>query len=265
MNSYRKPHRIKKKKPIYKNRIFLLAIFFAIIFGGIFYLSCFFPYFQIEKINISGNQKVSVDNIKNIIQSQVEQRILFLPSKSIFLADLNEASKNILNGFPQIAEINIKRDFFDELDVVVVERSVLANFCQDNRCFSIDKEGIIFEENSSTTDFIKIIDKKSTTTFALGEKVMEKDQLSEILDIYSKLNTDLNIPAKEFTISSEDRLIVLTQEGWEIYFYLKGDISWQMTKLKAVLDEKIPQERRKDLQYIELRFENLAPFKYKIK
>jgi len=29
------------------------------------------------------------------------------------------------------------------------------------------------------------------------------------------------------------------------------------------LEEKIPPESRKDLEYIELRFGNLAPFKYK--
>ena len=265
MKNYRKPHRIKKKKPVYKNRIFTLSILFAVLFFGIFYLSCFFPYFQIEKINISGNYKVSADNIKNIVQSQIDQKILFLPSKSIFLADINEASRDILNGFPQIAEINIKRDFFDELDVVVIERDALANFCQNNSCFLIDKNGIIFEESSSTTDFIKITDKASAEVFLLGETAMEKEQLFKILDIYTKLNTDLKIPVEEFTVSPEDRLIVLTREGWEVYFYLKGDIDWQMTKLKAVLDEKIPQAKRKDLQYIELRFENLAPFKYRVK
>jgi len=54
--------------------------------------------------------------------------------------------------------------------------------------------------------------------------------------------------------------------GWEIYFNLQKDqkdIDWQLVKLRAVLEEKIPSENRKDLEYIELRFGNFAPYKYK--
>ena len=64
-------------------------------------------------------------------------------------------------------------------------------------------------------------------------------------------------------IVSDEKLTGLTTEDWEVYFNLQKDIEWQLTKLRAVLEEKIPPEKRKDLEYIELRFGNFAPFKYK--
>ncbi|GAI35895.1 unnamed protein product, partial [marine sediment metagenome] len=109
-------------------------------------------------------------------------------------------------------------------------------------------------------------DKSSSSPFAIareGEKVIEKETLSQILELSSKLKSNLEPTINKFIISSEDKLVVVMVEDWEIYFNLQKDIEWQITKLKAVLDEKIPSEKRKDLEYIELRFGNLAPFKYK--
>ncbi len=60
-----------------------------------------------------------------------------------------------------------------------------------------------------------------------------------------------------------EKLTALTQGGWELYFNPRGDIKWQLTKLKVLLDEKIPPEKRKDLQWIELRFGNFANPKYR--
>jgi len=62
---------------------------------------------------------------------------------------------------------------------------------------------------------------------------------------------------------SQDRINVQTEQGWKIYFNPQEDISWQITKLSSVLEKEIPPEDRENLEYIELRFGNLAPFKYK--
>ena len=73
---------------------------------------------------------------------------------------------------------------------------------------------------------------------------------------------ELKIKTKEFIIFSE-HLNVKTSEDWEVYLNPQEDINWQLTKLGAVLEEEIPLEKRKDLEYIELRFGNFAPYKYR--
>jgi len=88
--------------------------------------------------------------------------------------------------------------------------------------------------------------------------------LAKIINqIYPLLNNELKIPLQEFVYAADDKLVAETSEKWQIYFNLQDDINWQMTKLKAVLAEKIPENQRKNLEYIEVRFGNFAPYKYK--
>jgi hypothetical protein len=249
---YRKPHRFKKKKPIFRNRFFWLGVLIFIFITSLFYFLFFSETFQVEKIIITGEKKIPKEAITT-----------FIPKKNIFLTDLGKIKEDILNNFPQIAEVEIKRGFPDVLNILVVERLEVANWCQVDRCFLLDKEGVIFEETLPETDLIKIINRQSINSFSLGERVIEKKQLSQILDIDDKLKSELEIPIREFIISAEDKLITVTTEGWEIYFNFQKDMEWQLTKLRAVLEEKIPPEKRKNLEYIDLRFGNFAPYKYK--
>lgn len=266
MKNYRKPHTYKKKRPVYRNRFFRLGILVFILMISTFYFLFFFRLFQIDKIIISGESKVSADSLRSSIENELSKKILFFETKSIFSVDLNEMKKDILNEFPQVAEIEIHRALPDSLEVLVIERFGVANFCVAEKCFLLDNEGIVFEETSLeySTSSLLIIDEQNLITPAFGEKVMEKERLSRILETESQLKSEsLKIQIKEFLILPEDKLSVMADGNWEIYFNLAGDIPWQITKLRAVLEEKIPPEKRKDLEYIELRFGNFAPFKYK--
>jgi cell division protein FtsQ len=263
MKKYRKPYRIKRKKSILKNRFFWIFILTLIFFLGLFYLICFADFFQVKKIEVLGNKEVSTKNIKNFTQIKIKKKILFFPTKSIFLVNSNELKKEILKSFPQIADLNLKRKFPDELISKIKEREPAAIFCQVNECFFIDKEGIIFKKIREINEYLEIRSLIQKRNLKLGERAVTKEKISKILEIKSKLEDILKIQIKKADLISEKRLNVKTFEGWDIYFNLKKDLDWQLTKLKAVLDEKIPEEKRKDLEYVDLRFGNLAPFKYK--
>jgi len=45
-----------------------------------------------------------------------------------------------------------------------------------------------------------------------------------------------------------------TTEGWTVRFNLKGDLDWQVTELRLALEKQISPEKRKSLEYIDLRF-----------
>ena len=275
---YRKPHRYKKRKPFYRDRFFWLAIFVLILFSSSFYFLFLSDFFQIKNINISGFEEIPEERLSLLVGERLENKILFFSTKSIFLANSNEIKKDVLKGFPSVNQIQIKRNFPDALDVSVIEKIGLATFCQqfeedksssfpfagarESNCFVLDKEGIVFEENDGLQPVL-IRTLISTDEISLGDKVIEKDDLDQISEINSFLEENLDIPIKEFIISSVEKLTALTQEGWELYFNPREDIKWQLTKLKVLLDEKIPPEKRKDLQWIELRFGNFANPKYK--
>jgi len=261
---YRKPHRVKRKKSILKSRFFWLTILILIFLGSLFYFLFFSPLFQVKNIFISGAEKISSSEIKNFVQNKLEKKILFLRTKSIFLININEIEKEVLKNFPPVAEIKIGRKFPDVLNINLVERSPLANFCQAEKCFLLDKEGITFEESEAKADLIKIIDGQKEKIPKSGEKMIENNYLEKILKIQKFFQEELKIEIEEFTVF-EKRLNLKTKEGWEIYFDPREDINWQLTKLNLVLKEKIPSEKRKDLEYIELRFGDLATFRYREK
>jgi len=278
VKKYRKPYRIKKKKSLFKSRLFWLTILVLIIFGGIFYLVCFSSIFQIKDIKISGNQKIQTQDIENLIKEKINQKLLFFPTKSIFLIKSNEIVESLLEKFLKIDKVNLKRRLPESLIVEIQERLPLGVWCQGENCFYIDKEGIIFEENPPKVEE----DKSSSPPFAatreaefiikseesiaqgfLGEKVIEKVLLESIFEIQRKLKESLKINIEEIIILEKEKINAKTSEGWEIYFNPTGDINWQLTKLSLVLEKEIPPERRKDLEYIDLRFGNFAPYKYK--
>ncbi|MCX6759250.1 MAG: FtsQ-type POTRA domain-containing protein [Candidatus Nealsonbacteria bacterium] len=299
VRGYRKPHRFKKRKPIYRNRFFWSAILILIFFSSFFYFLFFTEFFQVEKINIVGLEQVSEEQLNLSIKDKLGNRILFFPTRNIFLLDLNKIKEDILEKIHRIAKIEIRRNFPDSLNVLVTERKIIATFCQEGEedkssslpfvatrevnCFALDKEGIVFEEKPIDRTIQPLIKALiSADEISLGKKVIEKEDLISILEINSQLKEDLNIPVKEFIISSKtelpfteanvdkrtsfssiEKLIAVTQDGWELYFDLQEDVKWQLTKLKALLEEKISEEQRKDLEYIELRFGNFANPKYK--
>ncbi|MCJ7786728.1 cell division protein FtsQ/DivIB, partial [Patescibacteria group bacterium] len=195
--------------------------------------------------------------------------------KSIFLIDSNEIVESLLEKFLQADSVNLKRRLPSTLIVEIQERLPLGVWCevlpsspsenlggQGENCFYIDRKGIIFEENPPKAGFV-IKSEESIAQGFLGEKVIEKVLLESIFEIQRKLKESLKINIEEIIILEKEKINAKTSEGWQIYFNPAGDIDWQLTKLSLVLEKEIPPERRKDLEYIDLRFGNFAPYKYK--
>lgn len=257
----KKFHGFKKKKSILKNRFFWLSILLLLILGGIFYLFFFFSYFQIKEIKISENNKVKAEAIKSQVDKKISQKILFWQSQSIFLANLNEISGIILNSIPEIAAVDLKKKFPQTLEVKIKERESVAVFSSDSGDFLIDKEGVIFESFSSEqSDLLKIKKSDSEGKKAPGEKVLEAGLLSKALTIFDKLKK-MDIALKEIFIVSKDRLNFKTSDGYDIYFDPEKDIDWQLIKLESAFRKEISKEKRNNLEYIDLRFGNFAPYK----
>jgi len=259
---FRKPHRIKKKTSIFKNKLFWLGILTLVFIGTILYFLIFSSFFQIKEIEIYGNEKVPAEELQKEIGLLILKKFWKISSRSIFLASLNKIKENLFEKFPQIANLNLKRKFPNFLILEIEERKPEAVWCSNSFCFFIDEEGIIFEEISEIPlNYLKIKELREKK-LELGEKVLEKEILDSIKTIETKFKENLKIDIEEFIIASEERLNVKTFEGWEIYFNLKEDINWQITKLGLVLEKEIPLEKRGNLEYIDLRFDRVY-YKYR--
>lgn len=259
---YRKPYRIRKKKSILKNRFFWLSAFVLIIIGGVFYLIFFSPVFQIKKIEIAGTEKISLAQLKKNIESQIQKRLLFFPTKSIFLVNLEDIRNNLSKSFVELAKADLKRNLPDNLSVKIEERKPEAIFNWQGNIFLIDKEGIIFDIASSDVFLPEIESETFKENPELGKNAIDKERLSLILDIRDKLKKNFNLDVLHIVVSSEERLNFKTIDGFELYFAPRENVDWQMTELGLILEKQIPPEKRGKLEYIDLRFSRVY-YKYK--
>ena len=172
MRGYRKPHRFKKNRPIFHNRFFWLGVLTVTLIGFVIYFLFFSETFQIERVIISGEERAPRDNLEEMVENRLNNKVLFFNTKSIFSINLGEIKTNILDNFPQIVDVRIKQEFPDSLNIFVVERVEVADWCQEEQCFLLDEEGIIFGDFSTEKDLIKIIDRRDMGSFIFGEKVM---------------------------------------------------------------------------------------------
>ncbi len=246
VKKFRKPHRIKRKKSILKNRFFWLAVLILTVVVLLSYFLFFHSFFKIDKIEIFGNEKLKTEQIESLIEKD----------KNIFLFNIDKNKKKILENFPEITEILLEKDFPRSIKIQVEERKPVAVFCQNEECFFIDKAGIIYEKTDRTKT-LRIENLTLGKELKLGDRAVEKEQLSQILKIETKLKQDLEIQIELAEIVSDRRLNIKTSEGWEIYFNLQEDIDWQLTELALILKEKISPEKRGEIKYIDLRFEKV--------
>jgi hypothetical protein len=258
-NQFRKPYRVKRKVPFYKNRVLVLGFLFSVFSAGVFYLIFLCPIAQIKNIKISGCEKVAIQSLSEQIEKAILGKIGFLNTKSILLANSGEIARGILENFPQIEKAEIKKDFSGGLSVSISERKPSAVFSKDGEYFLMDSTGVIFERIDEAPQNMAIVSNGISTSSAptKGDQAVPGDIVSWILKLETSMKAGFNLAIEEVNLVSEQRLNIKTSEGWQAYFNLKGDMAWQITELETVLKEKILPAKRKNLEYIDLRFDRI--------
>jgi cell division protein FtsQ len=241
MKSYRKPYRVKRKKPALRSRLLWFMVLAAIIAGAILYFLFFSDFFLIKKIKINGQNTVSEIDIQSAV-----------PGGNILLINIPKIKKDILSSFPMVAMAEVRRVLPDTLDIKITERLAAAAWCQE-RCFLIDENGIVFDMALPETNLIRIS----------GEReLLSGEMVNRIIELKVKLKEKSGIDATKAFVTSQDRLNLQTSDGWKIYFNPKGDLDWQIQEFALVLEKQIPPEKIKNLEYIDLRFSRVY-YKYK--
>lgn len=253
--NFRKSYKRKKTKPLFRNRFLRIAVVSLLLAGSAFYLIVFHSFFQVKEINIFGNNKVPAQEIEKVARAELDKKILSFSSKSILLVDFNEIKKQVLNDFPQVSRVDIKRKLPHALNIIIAEKSGAAIWRQGDKHYLLDELGIVFEE-AEESELLEIENMVTNEEPTLGVNVIPKERLDQILEIEKRL-TEADILLSEALIVSPERLDVRVVAGWEIYFNLQEDISWQITEFLMLLEKHVPLEDRENLEYVDLRFEKV--------
>jgi len=268
--SYRKKHikpylrKLKPKKPFFKKTVFWISLILTIILIFAYFL--IFSWFQVSKIDITGNDKVNSQDIKNTVISNAKKDLFSLGpinfySSSILLINKKKLLSSIINTFPDIKRVIVNKKFPDTVNVSVVERSQYAVFCEENNnCFSIDDDGIIFADFKGDIANNLILQKNlNSQMINFGQNVIEKDIIDKIKKINQNLQDNFQIGVNKVIISNY--LQFKTSEGWSVYFDPATDIKTQISEINALLKSEISEEKRKNLQYIYLQYKGRAYYK----
>ncbi len=266
--SYRKKHvqhkigRIKDKEPILAKPWIWIALLVAVIFVAGLYFALFYNGLWVKDIIISGNQRVSTQEIydfvsKKTITGLVKLGPINITTKSILFVNKENINKDVLEKFPIIEKINLRKDYPQTLVLGVEERKPIGVYCdKDNKCYLIDQNGIVFEAVAGTQENITTVRQatESGQVFT-GEEVVSRNIIDAIYKIQKNLKEKFSINLDEALITSPVRLNIKTGEKWQIYFDIEGNynIDSQITKLNVLLDGSLSGESRNNLRYIDLR------------
>jgi len=195
--SYRKKHiknRIHKIKPkhfILRRVIFWIIFLIIILF--VLWNFIFYSGLQIKNIIISGNEKIQSADIENFVFKIIDKKFLDiggfkLSSQNIFLVDTGNLEKNILKEFPIIKKLRIDKKLPQTLILGIEERKTLGVFCNDEKCFLIDENGIIFESFLGAPENVTVVRQTLVdNNVFIGEEVIAQNIMNAISKIKNNL------------------------------------------------------------------------------
>ena len=256
------PYR-RKKEISWKRRMFFLWVLFLIL--ALAYVMFFSPLFEIKEIKISGSRSISNEEIRNSLDDFLFKKFLiFFNQNNLFLITNSDITEILANDFPRIFSIEINKDIFKKIiDLKIIERKELGIFCKIGEdCYYIDEEGVIFEKAPQTSGtLILVIKDSSEKGLELGENVVGKEFMAELIDLRNYLSNQLGLKVLDFVINLDSLkdLRVGIHEGWYVLFDGSRDFKNQLEALGLVLEEKI--EERGSLEYIDVRIENRVYYK----
>lgn len=187
--------------------VFLRKIAPAVFVFFLIYLAFFSRLFLIENIEISGNNNVRSDDIKNVVSNEIFKPIFwFIPGNNFFLnLNRDENIKTVLlDKFPEIETIKIEKKLSNNITINIVEKRPELIWCRASDCYYIDDSGMVLaladkiQKTNEKNRFIKIIEEPDGISDDVGNS--EKD--SAILS--DKIKKTRNAQKPDYNQESED-------------------------------------------------------------
>ena len=276
-----KPKRSRVKK-LLKSKVFWVGILGFFVLAGSAYGIFFTPFFQIKHIEIRGNKNIAEEELRQAVSEPLSGHVVFFKKSHFLLANAAGVAAKIQAVFPEIESVAVQKKFPDKVRVTVQERQGIATWCQNKtlsielegsqeqttrsirQCFTLDKQGVIFEEMESAKE---VTLSAEGVEAALGDQVVDPVALERMLQFQRSVDAfplfeQVGLRVLSLLVVSKERVNAGISEGWEIYFNPSAGVDWQIQKVKLVLEQEISSQRRPFLEYIDLRFGDQAYIKY---
>lgn len=253
-------------------RVKLAVFLFIVLVGAAVYFVFFSQYFAIKDVEISGTEKISQDDLRGLIGSQLAARRFFIFNQSnIFVFDGKTAEK-IIDEKYALNSLKIDKSLPGTLKISLEEKKPAIIWKTDDKFYLVDWGGTVISEippgevsgypgNQPGAKMAVVFDDNNAEV-AVKEEILTSQIVQDINDLQNNLSQTTELRVLNFAMANHDDPTIkcLTGEGWEAYFSFVNDLNAQVNKLKVFLEEK-NQEQRKGLQYVDLRFEDRVYYK----
>lgn len=255
----------------------IAAVLSAVI--GLFYVLFFTNLFEIQKINVEG----SSDTLEE--QSALNTTLQENLGKNLLTVNVPQIEAALLEQYPYLQTLDVRRDFFHTLTVVLGTYPSVANVRVDyddgtQQFFVINEEGYIsgtgISDQSLPTIVMDVTSTDATlpgtkTTlppadavtestetvatkpdYTLNQELIDKTTLDTLLQTAKDFTGKFNMQIVEIHYLKQAReLHLLTERHFSVWLDLTEDINLQLTKLKKSLTSLNIYEA--NLNYIDLR------------
>jgi len=253
-------------KMISKTVFYILSVGFL---GVSIYVLFFSTYLNVSNIIISGNNELSLEELKRVVENGKQGKYFGTIPKDNFLLIRSDKVKQLLSGeFRKIKEVSVLKRFPDTLMISLQERKALLVLCSGENCFLIDENGIAYSQadfNSPelTQNHLIRISDKSLGEIKIGEEVATQAYIQYVLKLKDSLQGIGLAVEDEFWTPSlvADEINVKVCDGQELYFSTQFSLESAVKTLDIILKKEPLKTQQKDVAYIDLRTENKVFYK----
>lgn len=248
--------------------VFLWGIFFVTLL----YVTFFSHYIRIEHINVSKTERISSDEVMAYIEQELSGKYLgILPKDGFFVVRTSTFRDRIATTFPLFREVSMRRVFPDTLDIQIIERPNIVQWCSGGQCFLLDESGTVLTNenifNEQNREFVVTVTDMSRQPVSSGQKIFEWDFASFVMSLDPVFWERFGIQTEPSYMTASrfaDDIRLMTTEGWEVYLNTRVPIETSIGALGLLFEKELslPEERAK-LRYIDLRTENRVHYTFR--
>lgn len=222
---------IKKKKAILK--IVKVLTLIIVIIGVSIYVALS-PLFNIKEINVTGNSKLSKEEIISLSELKTDENTFKVSKKNI---------KNKVKANAYIENVKIRRKLPDKVEIIVVERVATYMMPFANSYIYINNQGYMLEITSKKAEMPAIVG-ISTPEEELheGQRLISEDlvKLGEVLQIMESANANelVDLITKIDISNRQDYILTLEKEKKAIHLGDVSNLSTKMAYVKKILNDE---------------------------
>lgn len=267
-------------------RAWLWGVFGILVLAGLLYFVFFSPVFKIKNLSVESTNFTATAQAQELVSQLLQTKIWkVIPGDSLVVFFGRQITRRILTSFPEAERVDINKDIFKRIKIIIKGRQPAAIWCQSlavlasadgqatsteilgglpqrEKCFFADSLGFLFRaapEISGTAmpEFFG----QAGQGFEPGSQALASSTIQFATDLKKQLR-DIGVEALGFMVGAAGGadLVVYTGEGWQAYFNVMRPAQSQVKILAALLGGDL-KDKRATLKYIDLRVKGRVYYK----